>query len=133
MPKLKALGGMTFVKYIVVAAHLRGMWPAPSTDKNILTPNEKLKTLNTSQGTNEDDSQNDPRPEAGLFYGQVTQNSGPENRHDMVTGVQKVSHCGHDMVRGATETNRNRHDMVTGNQRESLRQRHSDRSHTTNR
>ena len=28
----------------IVAAHLRGMWPAPSTDKDILTPNEKLKT-----------------------------------------------------------------------------------------
>ena len=31
-----------------VAAHLRGMWPAPSTDKDILTPNEKLKTPNTT-------------------------------------------------------------------------------------
>ena len=31
-----------------VAAHLRGMWPAPSTDRDILTPNEKLKTLNTT-------------------------------------------------------------------------------------
>ena len=38
--------------------------------------------LNTSHGTNEDDSQNDPRPEAGLFHGQMTQNSGPEERHD---------------------------------------------------
>ena len=38
--------------------------------------------LNTSQGMNEDDSQNDPRPEAGLFHGQMTQNSGPEDGHD---------------------------------------------------
>ena len=38
--------------------------------------------LNTSQGTNEDDSQNDPHPEAGLFHGQMTQNSGPEDDHD---------------------------------------------------
>ena len=29
----------------------RGMWPAPSTDKDILTPNEKLKTLNTTNQT----------------------------------------------------------------------------------
>ena len=36
----------------------------------------------TSQGTNEDDSQNDPHPEAGLFHGQLTQNSGPEDGHD---------------------------------------------------
>ena len=40
--------------------------------------------LNTSQGTNEDDFQNDPRPEAGLFHGQMKQNSGPEDRHDTI-------------------------------------------------
>ena len=37
--------------------------------------------LNTSQGTNEEDSQNDPHPKAGLFHGQMTQNSGPEDGH----------------------------------------------------
>ena len=31
-----------------------------------------------NQGTNEDDSQSDPHPEAGLFRRQTTQNSGPE-------------------------------------------------------
>ena len=31
-----------------------------------------------NQGTNEDDSQSDPHPEAGLFRSQTTQNSGPE-------------------------------------------------------
>ena len=31
-----------------------------------------------NQGTNEDDSQSDPRPEGGLFRSQTTQNSGPE-------------------------------------------------------
>ena len=46
------------------------------------TPEPSWNALNTSQGTNEDDSQNDPRPEAGLFHGQMTQNSGPEERHD---------------------------------------------------
>ena len=46
------------------------------------TPEPSRNALNTSQGTNEDDSQNDPRPEAGLFHGQMTQNSGPEDRHD---------------------------------------------------
>ena len=64
------------------------------------TPEPSRHALNTSQGTNKDDSQNDPRPEAGPFHGQMTQNSGPEDRHDMVTG--------------ATETNRNRHEMVGG-------------------
>ena len=38
--------------------------------------------LNTNQGTNEDDPQNDPHPEAGLFHGQMTQNFGPEDDHD---------------------------------------------------
>ena len=45
------------------------------------TPEPSRNALNTSQGTNEDDSQNDPRPEAGLFHGQITQNSGPEDGH----------------------------------------------------
>ena len=31
-----------------VAAHLQGVWPTPSTDKDILKPNGKLKTLNTT-------------------------------------------------------------------------------------
>ena len=72
------------------------------------TPEPSRNALNTSQGTNEDDSQNDPRPEAGLFHGQMTQNSGPEDRHDMVTGATER----HDMVTGATERIGNCHDMT---------------------
>ena len=45
-------------------------------------PEPTRNVLNTSQGTNEDDSQNDPHPEAGLFHGQMTQNSGPEDGRD---------------------------------------------------
>ena len=33
-----------------------------------------------NQGTNEDDSQIYPHPEAGIFRGQTTQNSGPKTR-----------------------------------------------------
>ena len=62
------------------------------------TPEPSRNILSTSQGTNEDDSQKDPHPEAGLFPGQMRQNIGPENGHDMVTG--------------ATEKNRNCHDMT---------------------
>ena len=47
------------------------------------TPEPTRNALNTSQGTNEDDSQNDPHLEAGLFHGQMTQNSGPEDGHDI--------------------------------------------------
>ena len=46
------------------------------------TPEPSRNVLNTSEGMNEDDSQNDPPPEAGLFHGQITQNSGPEDGHD---------------------------------------------------
>ena len=35
-----------------------------------------------NQGTNEDDSQSDPHPEAGVFQSQTTRNSGPEDPHD---------------------------------------------------
>ena len=41
----------------------------------------------TSQGTKQDDSQNDPHPKAGLFHSQMMQNSGPEDGHDLVTVV----------------------------------------------
>ena len=46
------------------------------------TPEASRNPLSTSQGTNEDDSQNEPHPEAGLFHSQITQNSGPEEGHD---------------------------------------------------
>ena len=35
-----------------------------------------------NQGTNEDDSQSDPHPEAGIFRGQTTQNCGPKDCRD---------------------------------------------------
>ena len=58
------------------------------------TPELSRHAINTSQGTNEDDSQNDPPPEAGLFHGQMTQNSGPKERHDMVAGVtEQIGNC----------------------------------------
>ena len=47
-----------------------------------------------NQGTNEDDSQSDPHPEAGIFRGQSTQNFGPKDCRDSIllsflTGQQK--------------------------------------------
>ena len=53
---------------------------APETFRNVFS---------TSQGTNEDDSQSNPHPEAGIFNNQMTQNSGPEDGHD--TGSVFVS------------------------------------------
>ena len=80
-----------------------------------------------NQETNEDDSQSDPHPEAGIFRGQNTQNSGPKECRDMVTGATgeirqcpdmvtgatgEIRQC-RDMVRGASEEMRNGLDMVT--------------------
>ena len=76
-----------------------------------------------NQGTNEDNSQSDPHPEAGIFRSQTTQNSGPEVEHDMVTGVTEEIRNRHDMVTRVTEEMPNRHDMVTG-VTERIRNRH---------
>ena len=76
------------------------------------TPEPSRNALNTSQGTNEDDSQNDPRPEPGLTHGEITQNSGPERDSDMVTGATETNRNGYDMVTGATERIGNCHNMT---------------------
>ena len=47
------------------------------------TPGMSRNVFNVNQGTNEDDSQSDPYPEAGLLT------SGREDRHDMAMGVQR--------------------------------------------
>ena len=57
-------------------------------------PETSLNASRTNQGTNEDDSQSDRHPEASIFQSQMTRNSGPEEPHDMVTGVHKeVTYC----------------------------------------
>ena len=71
-----------------------------------------------NQGTNEGDSQSDPHPEAGIFRGQTTQNYGPKECRDMVTGVTEQTRNGHYMVTGDSEEIRNGHDMVTAVQEE---------------
>ena len=71
-----------------------------------------------NQGTNEDDSQSDPHPEAGIFHGHTTQNLGPKDCRDMVTGATREIRQGRDMVTGNSEEIRNGHDMVTAVQEE---------------
>jgi len=46
------------------------------------TPEPTRGALNNNQGTNEDGSQNDPHPEAGLFNGQTGQNASLEDDYD---------------------------------------------------
>ena len=71
-----------------------------------------------NQGTNEDDSKSDPHPEAGIFRRQTTQNSGPKDCRDMVTGAKgEIRQC-RDMVTGAKREIRQCRDMVTGAKRE---------------
>ena len=47
------------------------------------TPEASRNVFSINQGTNEDDSQSDPHPEADLLT------SGREDRHDMATGIQR--------------------------------------------
>ena len=82
--------------------------------KSGTTPVMSRNAFSTNQGTNEDDSQKDPHPEAGIFGNQTMRTSGQKDRRDMVTGVQSESFCSCDMVTGATKQIGNRRDMVTG-------------------
>ena len=61
-------------------------------------PETSCNAYGSNQGTNEEDSQSDPHPEAGIIQSQTTHNFGPEVGHDMVTAVQKESLCSHDTV-----------------------------------
>ena len=67
------------------------------------TPETSRNVFSINQGTNEDDSQSDPHPEVDLFNNQMTQNSGPEDGHCMVTRVNEQTHNNQYMVIGAKE------------------------------
>ena len=99
------------------------------------TPEPTRNAIINSQGTNEDDSQNGPYPEAGLFHGQMTQNSGPEDDHDMVTGVQIETQYSHDIGRISQREREREREPVRprrgdrSSEKEPLRPQHGDRSH----
>ena len=58
------------------------------------TPEPTRNASGINQGTNEDDSQNDPHPEASLFHGQREQNSGTERDLTLVlTPMHNKCHC----------------------------------------
>ena len=54
------------------------------------TPETSRNMFSINQATNEDDSQSNPHPEAGLFI------SGLEDHHDMATRVQRECTQAHD-------------------------------------
>ena len=56
------------------------------------TPEPTRNTTHNNQGTNEDGSQNDPHPEAGLFHGQTTRNVSLEENHDS-DGLKYEDRC----------------------------------------
>ena len=66
-------------------------------DHSGTTPERSWNMFRINQGTNEDDSQSNPHPEAGLLT------SGQEECHDMATRVQRESTQAHDMVTGVDE------------------------------
>ena len=82
--------------------------------KSGTTPVMSRNAFSTNQGTNEDASQSNPHPEAGVFGNQTMRNSGQKDRRDMVTGVQRESLCGRDMVRGVQREGLCQRDLVTG-------------------
>ena len=47
-----------------------------------VSPETSRNVFSISQATNEDDSQSNPHPDAGIFNNQMTQNSGPADGHD---------------------------------------------------
>ena len=53
------------------------------------TPETSRNVSSINQGTNEEDSQSNLHPDAGLINNQMTQNSGQEDRQDVATGVQR--------------------------------------------
>ena len=70
-------------------------------------PEASRNAFSLSQKTDEDDTQSDPHPEAGIFRRQKTQNSGPEENHDMVTGVHdEATNCFPSTSSGKQKKNR---------------------------
>ena len=87
-----------------VLARLDDFLKNPLTQGHSGTATETSRNVfSASQGTNKDDTQSNPHPEAGIFNNQMTQNCGPEGGQDMEKGVQKERLCGHDMVTGVHE------------------------------
>ena len=61
--------------------------------KSGTTPVMSRNAFSTNQGTNEDDSQSDPHPEAGIFGNQTMRNSGQKDRRDNNTSFNLVFKC----------------------------------------
>ena len=58
--------------------------------KSGTTPVMSRNAFSTNQGTNEDDSQSDPHPEAGIFRNQTMRKSGQKDRRDMSQYIREA-------------------------------------------
>ena len=71
------------------------------------TPGTSRNVFSIHRGANEDDSQSDPHPEAGILGNQTMRNSGQKDRRDMVTGVhEEVMYCSPSTSSGKQKKNR---------------------------
>ena len=71
------------------------------------TTETSRNAFSTNQGTNQDDSQSDPHPEACIFHNHRTRNSGPEDGHDTVTGNHEaITYCSPSTSSGKQKKNR---------------------------
>ena len=88
--KLSQEFSMTENRILGALARLDDFFMNPLIQGHSGTTSETSRNVFTlSQGTNEDDSQSNAHPEVGLFNNQMTQNSGPEKRHDTMTGAHE--------------------------------------------
>ena len=89
----RILGALARLDDFLMNPLIQGHWgTAPEAPRNVCSIN---------QGTNEDDSQSDPHPGAGLPHTQTTRNFDPEDGQCMVIGVHKERPYSHDTVTGS--------------------------------
>ena len=67
-----------------------------------------------NQGTNEDVSQSDLHPEAGIFRSKITQNSRPEVGHDSYITAVPAEICIFQSAKVSADTNSGRHGPIQG-------------------
>ena len=71
--------------------------------KSGATPVMSRNAFSTNQGTNEDDSQSDPHPEAGIFGNQTMRSSGQKNRRDsQLCGISTSMYTTEKVVKKTT-------------------------------
>ena len=98
-PEKNNLGALTLLDNFLMNKMVQG--------HSETTPDTSRNTHGTKQGTNANDSQSYPHPEAGIFQSRTTQSSGLKKGHDMVTGVhEEVTYSSFSEISGKQKKNR---------------------------